>query len=61
MNTRILEAILDELRDEKSRLDESIRSLERLRGTGPRRGRPPKWLVEARKKEAQNGSGPKTQ
>ena len=60
MNPKILE-ILAELRNEKTSLDETIKYLERLAGTRPRRGRPPKWLVEARKKEAQNGSGAKTQ
>ena len=60
MNPKFLE-ILAELRNEKYRLDEVIRCLERLPGTRPRRGRPPKWLVEARMKEAQNGSGAKTQ
>ena len=61
MNDRILLAILAELRDEISRIDEAIKSLERLAQTRTRRGRPPKWLAEARKKESQSDSGPKTQ
>jgi hypothetical protein len=42
---------LKELREERGRIEEAILSLERLvlsRGKR-RRGRPPKWLTEARK------------
>jgi hypothetical protein len=43
--------ILAELRDERQQIEEAILSLERLaRGRGRRRGRPPAWIVEARKR-----------
>jgi hypothetical protein len=43
--------ILDELRQERDHLEEAILSLERLdRHGGKRRGRPPSWLVEAKKR-----------
>jgi DNA invertase Pin-like site-specific DNA recombinase len=43
--------ILAELREERERIEEAIMSLERLaRGRGRRRGRPPSWLQEIRKK-----------
>ncbi len=43
--------ILAELRLEREQIEEAIISLERLaRGRGRRRGRPPAWLVEARKR-----------
>lgn len=43
--------ILAELRLEREQIEEAIISLERLaRGRGRRRGRPPSWLVEARKR-----------
>jgi hypothetical protein len=43
--------ILVELRLEREQIEEAIISLERLaRGRGRRRGRPPVWLVEARKR-----------
>jgi hypothetical protein len=39
--------ILDELRSERTQLEEAILSLERLaRGRGKRRGRPPSWLTQ---------------
>jgi hypothetical protein len=45
--------MLNELRQERQSLDEAIVVLERLaRGQGKRRGRPPAWMVELRKKEA---------
>ena len=41
--------ILSELREERANLIDAITNLERLaRGRGKRRGRPPKWLAEAR-------------
>lgn len=47
--------MLAELRAEREQLDEAILSLERLaRGGGKRRGRPPKWMTDARTTE---GSG----
>lgn len=43
--------ILTELRLEREQIEEAIISLERLaRGRGRRRGRPPAWLAEARKR-----------
>jgi hypothetical protein len=49
--------ILDELRREREQLEEAILSLERLaRGRGRRRGRPPSWMVEAKKRGRPVGS-----
>lgn len=46
--------ILDELRQEREQIEEAILSLERLAsGRGRRRGRPPAWMVEARKRARQ--------
>jgi hypothetical protein len=43
--------ILSELYQERDNLDMAIASLERIQsGLGPRRGRPPAWLKEARRK-----------
>lgn len=43
--------ILADLRLEREQIEEAIISLERLaRGRGRRRGRPPAWLLEARKR-----------
>ena len=40
-----LNKILADLRQEREQIDEAIVSLERLAaGSGPRRGRPPRWL-----------------
>jgi len=45
--------ILDELRQEREQIEEAILSLERLASNrGRRRGRPPTWMAEARKREA---------
>lgn len=39
--------MIAELRSQRDQLDEAIIALERMiRGTGKRRGRPPKWLAE---------------
>lgn len=44
--------MLAELRQEREQIEEAILTLERLaRGRGKRRGRPPAWLAEARKRE----------
>jgi hypothetical protein len=49
--------ILDELRQEREQLEEAILSLERLaRGRGRRRGRPPSWMIEAKKRGRPVGS-----
>ena len=43
--------ILAELRVEREQIEEAILSLERLAsGRGKRRGRPPKWMAEAKKR-----------
>ncbi|MBM3737174.1 MAG: hypothetical protein FJW39_15445 [Acidobacteria bacterium] len=43
--------ILEDLRAERAQIEEAILTLERLsRGTGKRRGRPPQWLQEARRR-----------
>jgi hypothetical protein len=53
--------ILEELRQEREQLEEAILSLERLaRGRGRRRGRPPSWMVEAKKRGRPAGSKNKT-
>ena len=53
--------ILAELRQEREQLEEAILSLERLaRGRGRRRGRPPAWMAEAKKRGRPVGSKNKT-
>jgi hypothetical protein len=53
--------ILEELRQEREQLNEAILSLERLaRGRGRRRGRPPSWMLEAKKRGRPVGSKNKT-
>ncbi len=43
--------ILEDLRRERASIEEAILTLERLvEGRGRRRGRPPTWLAEARKR-----------
>ena len=49
--------ILTELRQEREQLEEAILSLERLAsGRGRRRGRPPSWIVEAKRRGRPPGS-----
>lgn len=49
--------ILAELRQEREQLEEAILSLERLAaGRGRRRGRPPAWMSEAKKRGRPPGS-----
>jgi hypothetical protein len=49
--------MLAELRQEREAIEEAILTLERLaRGRGKRRGRPPAWLSEMRKKEKPSGN-----
>jgi hypothetical protein len=44
--------MIAELRSQRDQLDEAIIALERMiRGTGKRRGRPPKWLSAASAEE----------
>jgi hypothetical protein len=43
--------ILADLRLEREQIEEAILNLERLaEGRGKRRGRPPKWMAEAKKR-----------
>lgn len=52
--------MLAELRQEREQIEEAILTLERLvRGRVKRRGRPPAWLAEARKREAKAPVKPK--
>jgi hypothetical protein len=44
--------MLGELREERAQIEEAILTLERLaKGRGKRRGRPPAWLADARKRD----------
>lgn len=53
--------ILAELRQEREQLEEAILSLERLAsGRGRRRGRPPAWMSDAKKRGRPVGSKNKT-
>jgi len=53
--------ILAELRQEREQLEEAILSLERLAsGRGRRRGRPPAWMSEVKKRGRPAGSKNKT-
>ncbi len=53
--------ILADLRQERDQLEEAILSLERLAsGRGRRRGRPPSWMAEAKKRGRPAGSKNKT-
>jgi hypothetical protein len=48
--------ILEDLRRERASIEEAILTLERLvEGRGRRRGRPPTWLAEARKRSSRSG------
>lgn len=49
--------ILADLRQERDQLEEAILSLERLvSGRGPRRGRPPAWMSEVKRRGRPPGS-----
>src|SRR5438128_1519184 len=53
--------ILSDLRQEREQIEEAILSLERLAaGRGARRGRPPAWMSEAKKRGRPLGSKNKT-
>ncbi len=53
--------ILADLRQEREQLEEAILSLERLAmGRGKRRGRPPSWMTETKKRGRPLGSKNKT-
>ena len=48
--------MLADLKDEREQIEEAILTLERLaQGRGKRRGRPPIWLIEARKRNPEAG------
>lgn len=50
--------MLADLKDEREQIEEAILTLERLaQGRGKRRGRPPIWLIEARKRNPEAGLG----
>ncbi len=54
--------ILTDLRQEREQLEEAILSLERLaRGRGRRRGRPPAWMSEIKRRGRPPGSKNKPQ
>lgn len=49
--------MLAELKQEREHIEEAILSLERIaRGRGRRRGRPPSWLAEVKKRGRPPGS-----
>ena len=53
--------MLADLRQEREAIEEAIMTLERLaRGRGKRRGRPPAWLAEVKKRGRPVGSKNKT-
>ena len=53
--------MLADLRQEREAVEEAILTLERLaRGRGKRRGRPPAWLAEVKKRGRPAGSKNKT-
>ena len=53
--------MLAELRQEREQLEEAILTLERLaRGRGRRRGRPPAWMTELKRRGRPPGSKNKT-
>jgi hypothetical protein len=53
--------MLADLRQEREQIEEAILSLERLAtGRGKRRGRPPTWLAEMKKRGRPPGSKNKT-
>ncbi len=65
-----IQKIIEQLRAEHAALSEAILALERLAANGQkRRGRPPKWMAEAKpargvalwKRKSQNGAGAQPQ
>ncbi len=53
--------ILADLRQEREQIEEAIITLERLaHGRGRRRGRPPAWMVEAKKRIKAESAARKT-
>ncbi len=52
--------MLASLYEERARIENAILNLEALaEGRGKRRGRPPKWLVEARERQGKATPSPK--
>jgi hypothetical protein len=52
-----IEKMLAELRAERDQLTEAILTLQRLAaGRGKRRGRPPKWMTEVKRRGRAKGS-----
>jgi hypothetical protein len=52
--------MIDELREERNRIDEAIVTLEQLAvGRGKRRGRPPAWMSEIKTKRRGRPPGSK--
>ena len=50
--------MLADLRQEREQIEEAILTLERLaQGQGKRRGRPPAWLADARKRDSKAQKG----
>lgn len=45
--------ILEDLRQERTQLEEAILSLERLAAGGKRRGRPPAWIAAVKQQQLQ--------
>lgn len=53
-----LQKVLAELKKERESIEEAIITLERLaRSSGKRRGRPPRWMTEMRKKSEEKPVG----
>jgi hypothetical protein len=53
-----LQKVLADLKKERATLEEAILTLERLaRGSGKRRGRPPRWMSEIGKKADEKPAG----
>ncbi|MDP9169482.1 MAG: hypothetical protein M3N54_02585 [Acidobacteriota bacterium] len=52
--------ILEELRQERTQLEEAILSLERLAAGGKRRGRPPAWIAAVKQRGPGRPAGSKT-
>jgi hypothetical protein len=51
--------MLSDLRTERTQIEEAILALERLAtGQGKRRGRPPKWIAEARDGQRSSSEAP---
>ena len=52
-----LSKMLVDLRQERAAIEEAILTLERLaRGRGKRRGRPPAWMAELRRKQEEKAA-----